>query len=92
MWRLTSPEGPARFNPLDSTAPDMALASPRDRQMPSRHVLAPAQRYDRAGHRQPQEQDRRQLVGPSERGVQHVAGDDPGQQDRRFHDDQNSRE
>ena len=45
------------------------------------HVLAAAQRHHRTQHRQPQEQDRGQLVRPEDRLVEDIAGDHAGQQD-----------
>ena len=53
------------------------------------HVLAAAQRHHRTQHRQPQEQDRGQLVRPQDRLVEDITGDHAGQQDDdlRHHDE-----
>ena len=55
------------------------------------HVLAAAQRDHRAQHREPQEQDRRELVGPRQRLVEDVARDHAGEQDGDLGDDQRRR-
>ena len=56
------------------------------------HVLAAAQCHHRTQHRQPQEQDRGQLVGPEERPVEDVARDHAGEQDDDLgHDEQRRR-
>ena len=47
----------------------------------SRICAIAAQRDHGAQHRQPQEQEVGQLVGPEERAVEHVARDDAGEQD-----------
>ena len=45
------------------------------------HVFAAPERDDRAQHGQPEEQDGCEFVGPHQRRVQDVAGDDAGEQD-----------
>ncbi len=52
------------------------------------HVLGAAERDDGAEADQPEEQDFRQLVGPDQRVVQHVAPDHAGEQDADFDHDQ----
>ena len=47
------------------------------------HVLAAAQRHDRAEHREPDEEDRGEFVRPDQRVVQRIAPEDAGEQ----HDD-----
>ena len=47
------------------------------------HVLVPPERHHGAEHRQPQEEDRGELVRPDERLVEDVAADDAGEE----HDD-----
>jgi hypothetical protein len=52
------------------------------------HVLGPAERHRRSQHRQPQEQDRRQLVRPDQRTVQAVTRHHARKQDDDLGDDQ----
>ena len=55
------------------------------------HVLAAAQRHDRAEHGEPNEEDRGELVRPDERVVQRIAPDDAGEQHDDLDDDEDRR-
>ena len=55
------------------------------------HVLAAAQRHDRAEHGEPDEEDRGELVRPDERVVQRIAPDDAGEQHDDLDDDEDRR-
>ena len=59
------------------------VSQPGEHQLTKRrqpHVPVAAQRDDRAEHRQPQEQEGGEFVGPDDRAVEHVARDDAGKQ------------
>ena len=52
------------------------------------HMFRPPERDDRAQHREPQEQDGRELIRPDDRAVEDVAADYADEQDQYFREDQ----